>query len=97
MVVQQDATGSLACGRPRQWSGPQRGSGSEIVCSSSNLHTADKFQLNLCLAYRRVERRLTHARTGARPIRVEQIENAALTGVVTHLRDTFNLIGTVDC
>src|SRR5262245_51743147 len=59
--------------------------------SSWHVPSADEFQLNLRLARRCIESGLTHARRGRRAVRVEQLENAALTRFIADTRDPLDI------
>ena len=58
-----------------------------IASSSSDLPSADEFQLDFRMSHRRIQRGLPRPRGGTRPIRVEQFENPALASVVADLSD----------
>src|SRR5215204_3919054 len=78
------------------WSRPREAARAAVVMSLRNLPATDVFELDFRLADRGVQHRLADAGGGADAKRVEQFEDAALAGVVAHLRDALDLIGALD-
>src|SRR5262245_45376777 len=85
---------SLVGSHRAQWTTPH--SHRALVARSSLLPSGGEPEFDFCLTYRKIERGLADASRCAQPVGIEQLEDAALAGVVTHLRDALDLSGALE-
>src|SRR6186713_3175266 len=96
MTARQPSARRLSGDTPLPKPSPtQRASGVLLICSSENLPPAHEFEFDLGLPHGPVESGLPDARRGARPVRVEQLQDAALPCVIADLRYPLDLANAI--